>query len=430
LRTDFTKQYSKRNEMTPKIHFHSDCSFFAGSENMLAVFFNNGDFWDNFEFSLSYNYSEEYEEGLNRRIKKGIRKYPLELSKPASTEKKVVDKIIKKIFKPLYFLSDVYRIYNVIKKENPDLVHINNGGYPGALSCSAAVLAAKLAKKNRILYVVNNIAFPIDSLPRAILYPLDVYLRYNVSKFITGSKKARESLKSVLKLKDEQIVSIPNTIIPKKPKISKEAFRKMYGVGTGDIIVACVALFQHRKGHKYLIDAFAKTLGEVENNRKLFLFLDGWGQEQKGMEEQIEKLGIKQDVIITNSENIYDLYHAMDFLVVPSIEKEDFPNVILEAMSCGKAVVGTDIGGIPEQVIEDETGYIVKPKDVEELANAMKKLINDPKLADRLGKNGNERFEKEFSEDIVVKRYIELWNKTLGCSNAPIPIAYSPPVRQ
>ena len=319
-------------------------------------------------------------------------------------------RFLHKIIKPVFFLHDIYKIYKIIQKVDPDIIHINNGGYPGALSCSAAVFSARLCGKNKVVYVVNNIAVPVNSLQRSLLYPIDLFLRYNVSRFVTASSRAKESLKNVLNLSENQIVQIPNTIVPRQVMIERKDFRKKYGIAEKDILIGCVALFEYRKGHHYLLNAFSNLLRDYKGKRRIFLMLDGKGEKTDEIKAQISELGIGKCVIMTNQANIYDLYNAIDFLVLPSIEQEDFPNVVIEAMYMKKPVIGTDVGGIPEQIKNGYNGFVVEPKDVEGLEESMLMLITKPKYARTLGINGKKIFRDKFSEKAIVSRYMDLYN--------------------
>jgi colanic acid/amylovoran biosynthesis glycosyltransferase len=93
---------------------------------------------------------------------------------------------------------------------------------------------------------------------------------------------------------------------------------------------------------------------------------------------------------------------AANVFVLPSVIDPDggmdnLPTVIMEAMATGLPVVSTHLGGIPEMVIENETGFLVRPGDTSAMANAMEKLIHDRSLARELGNAGYERAQRLFS---------------------------------
>jgi glycosyltransferase involved in cell wall biosynthesis len=98
------------------------------------------------------------------------------------------------------------------------------------------------------------------------------------------------------------------------------------------------------------------------------------------------------------------------FGVAPSTWPEPFGNVVREAMSQGKAVVGTTPGGQTDLIVHGETGLLVPPNDVEALANAMRLLIDDPALRERLGDAGRAR-ARRFGADVVVPRFEQLYQR-------------------
>jgi glycosyltransferase involved in cell wall biosynthesis len=104
------------------------------------------------------------------------------------------------------------------------------------------------------------------------------------------------------------------------------------------------------------------------------------------------------------------------FGVAPSLCPDALPNVVLEAMSNGKAVVGTAVGGIPDMIIDGETGFLVPLGDADALADAMMRLVKDPTLRVQFGEAAKER-AKLFSAEAVIPRYEELGRRL--SSSAP-----------
>jgi glycosyltransferase involved in cell wall biosynthesis len=82
-------------------------------------------------------------------------------------------------------------------------------------------------------------------------------------------------------------------------------------------------------------------------------------------------------------------------------------------MGYRKAVVASRLAGTPEQVIDGETGYLVAPKDSDELAVAMARFCSDPGLAKRMGQKGFERFQKRFTAPMAVDNYVVLYNSLI-----------------
>ena len=106
-------------------------------------------------------------------------------------------------------------------------------------------------------------------------------------------------------------------------------------------------------------------------------------------------------------------YSAADVVAVPSLA-DNQPLVMLEAMACGVPVVGSDVGGIPEVVRDEETGVIVPPGDVEALAQALDRLLSDADLRAAMGARARETIEREHTLEGAARSYVELYEGALA----------------
>ncbi len=104
------------------------------------------------------------------------------------------------------------------------------------------------------------------------------------------------------------------------------------------------------------------------------------------------------------------------FGVTPSVWPDPSPGVVREAMSMGKAVIGTNVGGTTEIILDGKTGLLVPPGDGAALANAMRKLIAQPELCEQLGRAGHER-AKEFRSEVSVPRFEQLYQQLVKEAN-------------
>lgn len=407
-----------------KIHYHSDCPFFAGCEKMLVNFWLNDNLRQKHEISFSYRKSKQYEDGLYAHLTPNFKTIPLKLapvdwpSQHFPPPFKIFSKIMRftsRFFlgRFIFFFYEVWAFLCLIKKIKPDIVHLNNGGYPAARSVRSAAIGAYLAGCKSIIMVVNNLAIPYHGVDRYLDYPLDRLVVRSTTKFITGSVAASERLASVLKLDSSQIKSIHNGIRLRKVIETKEQVRKKLCLSNNysGVIFGVVALMIERKGHKILIEAIEilkKHYQDLEDN--LIVFLEGSGGSEKTLRKVVDRKGLDDIVkFIGTQENIFDFMNSIDAVILPSIDSEDFPNVTLEAMALGKAVIASELAGTPEQIVDGETGYLVQPKNPVSLAHAIEKLFNDKELIDRMGKAGKKRFQSHFSAEVAVNRYLDFY---------------------
>ena len=408
------------------IHYHSECRFFAGCEHMLTNFFNSKSLRERYDLSFSYAYSKEYENSLGLRLKEKLLTYKLKL--PLFPEIKSGSKftlIFKKIIRiiSIFFLFYPLFIYQILfftyffKKINPSILHINNGGYPGALSARAAALGACLAGVPKILMVVNNMAIEYGHYSRWLDFPIDRLVAKSTDLFITGSKAASYHLKGVLRLQDLQVHSIPNgiSLFPARKDASETKVR--LGVSAKELVLfGVVALLIPRKGHLVLLKAVLDlALSSEARNIKYKILIEGSGPLLKILSDFVIEKNLSQWVCFVGEErNIADFISALDVLILPSVREEDFPNVILEAMALGKPVIATSIAGIPEQVIDGFTGLLVDAYSVKKLADAIYQLAISPQTRYAMGHEGRQRFYEYFTADIAVSNYQILYDKLSG----------------
>ena len=172
-----------------------------------------------------------------------------------------------------------------------------------------------------------------------------------------------------------------------------------------------------------IVDRFIRTAlknGEFGVNgygkdiKDLRYFIVGDGPEKNKLEKLAEELGVKEDVVFAGevgNDELVDYYNACDVFVLPSIvsekefKSEGFGIVFLEANACGKPVVGTKVSGIVDAVAENESGLLVEQRNVGQLAAAIKKILSDKRLAEKLGKKGRERAMEKFSWDAVAENF-------------------------
>lgn len=406
-----------------KVHFHSDCAFFAGCEKMLVNFWTSDALRNECQVSFSYRDTEKYTSGLRSQIEPDFPVFPLALppvewpvrhfSPPFVPFSKALRLVTRSIFRYPCFLYEAWVVFRLIKKIKPDIVHLNNGGYPAARSVRAAAVGARLAGCKSVVMVVNNLAEPYRTVERWFDYLLDRWVVASTTKFVTGSAAAAERLRSVLELEAERVQSIHNGIGLRPIKETRNEVRTRLGVpdSSSALVIGVVALMTERKGHRVLVEAVEiLKRDDPELGAKLTIMFEGNGELRDNLEASVnnKKLG---DVIrfVGEEKNVVDLINAIDVLVLPSVDSEDFPNVTLEAMALGKAVVASRLAGTPEQIVHGETGYLVEPRNPHELAAAILKLVDERSLVRQMGENGRLRFQENFTVELAVAKYLRLY---------------------
>jgi glycosyltransferase involved in cell wall biosynthesis len=178
-------------------------------------------------------------------------------------------------------------------------------------------------------------------------------------------------------------------------------FDRAHFSSTPPLIVAVGRLIP-KKGFRDLIRACSLL---AERGKSFQCEIIGEGPLEIELRSQIERLGLQNRVVLSGTKPQSQVRHhlaAANVFVLPSVIDPDggmdnLPTVIMEAMATGLPIVSTNLGGIPEMVVENETGFLVQPGDVESMADAIQNLISDCSLAERLGQSGYDRAQALFS---------------------------------
>jgi glycosyltransferase involved in cell wall biosynthesis len=175
-------------------------------------------------------------------------------------------------------------------------------------------------------------------------------------------------------------------------------------------IILFVGRFSETKGLKYLLRAFPMVL-KVVPEAKLVLVGGGPLETevktfQKKFQNNIFWLPFVPNDIMPN------IYAGCDVLVLPSFF-EPFGNVTIEAMACGKPVIGSCIGGMLDTIVDGETGLHIQPGDSDQIANSLIKILKNDALRKELGQNARKRAVTDFSYGVVIKRVEKLYLDSL-----------------
>jgi glycosyltransferase involved in cell wall biosynthesis len=316
-----------------------------------------------------------------------------------------------KLFLELSYAEHVARL---MKRVKPDFLHAHYA-YPEGWVASLA----KISSKNRIPLVVTLHGYDILVEP-TLGYGIRLWKRYdalvryvlNDSDLVLVASKAvfNEAAKLVSNIQKLHIIPYGVDIQYFNPNVDGSYIKQLYE-GEDKQIVLTIARDFKRKGIIYLLLAIKQIL----SFRKDVLFIiGGYDKLLKYYELLSIKLGVSRHVIFTwkiPRDIVPKYYAASDVVVVPSLQ-EAWGLVATEAMACGRPVVASRVGGLPDQVIDGYNGFLVPPKDPKALADRILYLLENPSEARRMGLNGRklavEKFDIEKRIDKIVKLYQEL----------------------
>jgi len=160
------------------------------------------------------------------------------------------------------------------------------------------------------------------------------------------------------------------------------------------LVVGTVAYLSPEKGHRTLLEAAARVLSRVPD---VHFILVGSGELMSSLKARVEELGIQKNVTFTGFRDDSEaLMKQFDVFCLPSVS-EGLSSAILVAMASSVPVVATQVGGIPELVIDGETGILVPPGDVAQLVDGLCKILESSQLREKMGCAGRQRIEERFT---------------------------------
>lgn len=303
------------------------------------------------------------------------------------------------------FIGAVISLFWKLLKGEVDLVHIHLAERGSALRKSLLILLARAFGKPVILHA-HGCEFHTfhGNLSPVMKRGLNLILRQS-SYLIALSESWKEYYMKHCGFKAEQVVVFPNPVeIPENVPDRANLHKKINFVSLGRI--------GKRKGAFDLIEAFAQLT--PEQREKSELTLAGIGEVEEAL-SLAESLNIKQNINFpgwVDPVGRSELLSKADVFVLPSYN-EGLPMALLEAMSWGLPVITTPVGGIPEVVTHTQTGLLVNPGDISQLAEAVQSLIEDESLRVKLGTDARKRIVP-LDIKVYSRSLYELYCSTLG----------------
>jgi len=252
-------------------------------------------------------------------------------------------------------------------------------------------------------------AFYAESVKRRIGYR---FVSRQATRMVAVSKDIKNFLKKRVGIRCERIGTIHNGIsVRKVPETQIEQLRSELSIKRGSPVIGTVGSLYPVKGHTYLLKA-------AQNVTQLFpdatFLISGRGGLLEALEEEIKGLKITENVrLLGFREDVPALLQLLDIFVLPSLS-EGISIALLEAMAAGKPTIATMVGGNPEVVVENETGFLVPAADVRSLTEKITVLLREKDRARRMGDMGRQRVERHFSLETMVQKYQQLYECCLA----------------
>ena len=226
---------------------------------------------------------------------------------------------------------------------------------------------------------------------------------------VSNSKEGAKELEAY-GVPENRIMYIPNGKDLKKfdLPLGKTEAKKRIGCTENDALLGCIARLYEFKGQEYLIRALPEIL---EKNPNIKLVLVGGGKMEKKLKELAKSLGVEEKVLFLGErKDIPELLNSFDLFVFPSL-REGMPGALMEAMASSLPVIATNIDGNTELVVDGENGLLVSPQRPKEISSKVILLLEDKKMAKRLGKNARDTIEGKFSIESMADQIDSLYER-------------------
>lgn len=319
-------------------------------------------------------------------------------------------------FRKTYHIQNAFRLAALLKREKAGLVHTH-----GMVTANAqARLGAWMAGVPVVSHMHISNYFNRNPAIRSYQVFLDNLTSRLCEKIIAVSKATRDDL-IAQGISPNQIAIVYNAIdldIVRAGR-SRESVFSEFSLPPGSFVIVTVGRLCPVKGQKELIQAMGRLICQIPG---VVLLIVGKDLERNGRYETelrglVLELGLTGKVIFTSYRaDVFDLMHASDLFVLPSYV-EGLPVTILEAMALGKPVIASGVGGVPELVINGETGLVVPPGDIDRLAEAIMALWKDRKKASEMTASALERITTYFSHEKMMSQIFDIYECSIDRHN-------------
>jgi len=301
-----------------------------------------------------------------------------------------------------------FRILRRLLRKNYDVIHTQTRFF---ITSFLGLIFAKL-KKTPLVHtehgarhstVPNKI---VDLISRAYDHSIGALLVKSARRNIGVSEAACEFLRHLGAVNTQIIYNGIDTTAFKKKEDTD--CRQKLGISNDAVVITFVGRLIFAKGVQDLIFAFSRIKDTAPNAKLLIV---GDGPYRANLENLAYQTDCHSSILFLgqrNQDEVIDVLSATDIFVNPSYS-EGLGISVMEAASIGLPIIATDVGGTREIITTDETGILIKARDVGQLAEELRRLCADAELREKLGKNARMLIERKFNWDKITGEYIKVY---------------------
>ena len=339
--------------------------------------------------SIESQMTDREKETVDRGIRKAVEGGVIVIALPS---------LVRRI-SPVQDLKALFSLWRLLIREKPSMVHTHTS--------KAGILgrfAAKLAGVPIIIHRPHGHVFfgHFGPLVSKCFLLTERLMALITNRMVALTQAERDDHIALSVFSPEKIVMIHSGVDIDQymnVEVNIAEKKRALGLNSKGLVVGTVGWLLPIKGPLHLLKAMSNVW---ESHPETSLVFVGKGDLEKGLKEEARRMGVSDKVVFLGwRDDIPEIMQVLDVFVLPSLN-EGMGRVLVEAMAAGKPVVASRVGGILDLVKEGQNGFLAEPGDEKDLAIAIKKLLEDKKMRDEMGKRG-----REMAQDFSVKKMIE-----------------------
>jgi glycosyltransferase involved in cell wall biosynthesis len=303
-------------------------------------------------------------------------------------------------------LPAAWRLSRLFRDLQPEVVHAHD---PHGVAVAATALSIASPPRRPALVAARRVDFHLKG---------NSFSRWKyrqVDRFVTASEAIRLLLLEDGVTADRTVTVHEGIDVDRVVAVEPLNVREQYWFPPHSLIVGNIAALVPHKGQKHLIDAAAIVVREMPEARFLVL---GEGELRASLEQQVKHLHLAQHVVLAGFRaDVLAVLKGLDLFVMSSVT-EGLGTSLLDAMAANRAIVATRAGGIPEVVVDGETGLLVPPRDARALAGAILDLLRDEPRRRQFADAGFARVRLRFSVDRMIEETLRVYEAVAGTTRA------------
>ncbi|PQP33288.1 hypothetical protein C6A36_00050 [Desulfobacteraceae bacterium SEEP-SAG10] len=296
-------------------------------------------------------------------------------------------------------ITSLFKLIHLIKKEKIDIIHSHH-----RRTTVISFIVTKITKKK----MIHNARLTFDD--------KRYFGKFSGNNIIAVSSGVKRNLIKKFNIESDRITVIYNGLsieMPSKEEICK--YKKLLNIKNDEIVISVIGRLSKQKGHKYLIRALPKIINKSISLK--IIFVGGEATYEYGIEKKLKmeakRLQVNNMIIFMGHQDYVEPFIELsEFTVLPSL-REGLPGAAIESLLMEKPVVATRIGGTTEVIENEVNGLLVEPKNSEALADSILYMIENKKLAKKMGEKGRKIAEEKFSVQKMFENYRKYYSTIL-----------------